>query len=127
MGAWGTGNFENDDAADYLGDLMDELTERIKECLADPERHSLGEEGEALIPSTAQILSVLAANFNTAPPQPDVVVRWRETYLAIFDKEISDLGARDGYPEARRAVIEQTFLRLEQQAQEYWQEVEEAE
>jgi hypothetical protein len=120
MGSWGAGNFDNDDATDYLADLIDELAVQIDEVLDDPERRALDEQGEAVIPTTAQILSVLVENFNTVPPKPKVVVRWRKGYLAVFDEGIDSLEPAESYKEERRAVIEQTFRRLEEQARAYW-------
>jgi hypothetical protein len=120
MGSWGAGNFDNDDATDYLADLIEELAIQIDECLEDPERRALDEQGEAVIPTTAQILSVLVENFNTVPPKPKSVVRWRKGYLAVFDDEIDGLAPTGNYKEERRAVIEQTFQRLEEQSRAYW-------
>jgi hypothetical protein len=55
VGTWGTGNFDNDAALDYVHDLLDELIERINSCF-EGDGADLDEGGESrLIPSVFMI------------------------------------------------------------------------
>ena len=44
MGAWGAGNFDNDSAIDYLGEIEEELVTRIEDILQDEDRCALDAE-----------------------------------------------------------------------------------
>jgi hypothetical protein len=48
MGRWGVGNFEDDGAMDYVGNLVGRLATAMTEILTDEERAALAEEGEAV-------------------------------------------------------------------------------
>lgn len=120
MGTWGSGNFENDGALDYVGSIIDELSARIETCLADEESVALDEEGEAVVVPSVQIIALLCEHCKAAPPEADVVARWKEEYLAVFDEQIDHLDPVVGFKERRREVILATFDHLEKEATNFW-------
>ena len=116
MGTWGSGNFDNDSACDYLGEVEHELVERIEEILADEDRCALDEEGDGVLMPTLQMLSVLHEHCRMGLPEPATVKRWKVKFLAVYDEQIDGFEPVPGHKEARRGVIEATFLILEAQA-----------
>jgi hypothetical protein len=116
MGRWGVGNFADDGAMDYVGDLVDRLATTVTEILADEERAALDEEGEAVVMPTVEILALLCEMCGAYPfdgvDAPQSVADWRDRYLQIFDDEIDGLAPREDFKAQRRAVIVQTFERL---------------
>jgi hypothetical protein len=121
MGTWGAGNFDNDGARDWLGEVMTRLEREIDACLATPGRADLDEDGEGVLMPTVAILTVLAEHCDAPPPVAVTVRTWRAAYLAIFDDQIDDLEPAPGFKDERRQVIEATFAKLEAQALAFWQ------
>jgi uncharacterized protein DUF4259 len=120
MGTWAEGNFENDGALDYVGELIDSLSARVEEILADEERSLLDEEGEAVLVPSVEIISILCERCKAAPPKEKTVKQWHKRYLQLFDEQIGDLDPEGGFEAARRQVIENTFKKLEDQARRFW-------
>ena len=119
MGTWGTGNFENDGALDYVGRLVGDLTNTITRCF-DTDNASLDEDGESeLMPSVA-IIAILSERCGAAPPKPEVVESWRSKYLAIYDEQIDELEPDPDYKVERRKTIDATFAELTQLAIQCW-------
>ncbi|MBV9469156.1 MAG: DUF4259 domain-containing protein [Abitibacteriaceae bacterium] len=123
MGTWGSGNFENDGALDYVGSIIVELRSRIERCLADEDAVALDEEGEAVVVPSVQIIALLCEHCKAAPPEASVVARWKDEYFAVFDEQIDSLEPKPGFKERRRAVILATFDHLEKEATEFWSRV----
>lgn len=122
MGTWGPGNFDNDGAMDYRDELADRLTEEIEGVFADPERLALDEEGETVMMPGVAVLSLLVSQCRATPPEPDVVARWRDAYLAVYDDQIDSLDPDPEFKTGRRQVILETFNGLLAQSQEMWRE-----
>jgi hypothetical protein len=120
MSAWAAGNFENDGALDYLGEVIDSLAARIEEIFADGWRAALDEEGESVLMPSVQMIHVLVENCKGAPPKLAQVQEWRDKYLEIFDEQIAGLEPQANYAVERRIVINDTFAKLEQQASIFW-------
>lgn len=118
MGTWNVGNFDNDEALDYVGELMDELEARVDKFLGstDPD---LG-EGESMVLPTIVIMQLLSEHTGAAPPKPDLIEKWRENYLAVFDAQIDDFEPADGYKDKRREVIARTFKGFEKTSGAFW-------
>jgi len=112
MGTWGIGNFDNDEAADYVNDLVDRLTAMVTVILTDKTRAALDEEGEAVVMPIVGILTLLCEQCGADPPDEGAIVRWRDNYLQIFDNQIDDLAPRGNFKAERRTIIAQTFERL---------------
>ena len=94
MGAWGTGSFENDDAADWVGELgkvtPDELTKVLVQAADDPEYL----EGPAA--SVAVAAGEVVAALNSAPGEgvPAAVVEWAKKHPQAFSPELKALALR---------------------------------
>ena len=94
MGAWGTGSFENDDAADWVGELgkvtPDELTKVLVQAADDPEYL----EGPAA--SVAVAAGEVVAALNGAPGEgvPAAVVEWAKKHPQAFSPELKALALR---------------------------------
>ena len=119
MGTWGAGNFDNDSAMDYMGEIEEELVTRIEDILKDEDRCALEEDGEGILMPTIVMLSTLSEHCRLGVPNRATVQRWKEQYLAVFDEQIDGFDPQPSYKEARRAVIEATFLKLEGQAYDF--------
>jgi hypothetical protein len=116
MGTWGTGNFANDGALDYLGELVGRLAARVEELLGSVRGADLDEGGESELMPSVEIVSVLVERCNAVPPRASVVRGWRERYLRLYDAQIDALDPDTGFKGERRRVIEATFGKLERQA-----------
>lgn len=124
MGTVGTGNFDNDGAMDYLGEIVEDLIETIEGCFTDEGTVRLDEGGEDILMPTVELLAILAEQCGASSPEPSIVAEWRDKYLESFDQQIEGLDPAPGYREERRGVIERTFTRLEQQAHQFWDNAE---
>lgn len=118
MGTWAAGNFDNDQALDYMGELMDQLTKTVIGSFEKPAGLEDGGEAE-LMPSVA-VIKILSEECGAAPPKPNEVEDWRSKYLAIYDAEIDGLGAKSDYKIDRRKVIDETFADLIKVANNFW-------
>jgi hypothetical protein len=119
MGTWGNGNFDNDGALDYVGDLIDRLTDTITACF-DEDNADLDEGGESELMPSIGIIKILSEQCGAAPPKPDVIEGWRSKYLQIYDEQIDGLDPDPEYKLERRKVIDQTFKDLAALAGEFW-------
>lgn len=118
MGTWGAGNFDNDAALDYAGDINDGLVNTINEIFADPDRFYLDEDAEGMLMPSVEMLTILPG----APPPAADVEGWKTRYLALYDEQIDYLEPADGYKEERRQVIVSTFDKLIEKARDFWRE-----
>ena len=115
MGAWGTGNLENDDAQDEIYDrsvaLVDQLWTRIqkqKSWEADEEEYG------ALFVDLETLFALEAGGvFNgqrlTELEDVDAVL---STWLSGWSEYFPDMAEDDAVVRARREVIEATFARF---------------
>ena len=119
MGTWAAGNFSNDGALDYVGDLIDQLTKNRCRLLQN-DNADLDEGGESeLMPSVA-IIKILSEQCGAAPPKPEVIEKWRSQYLEIYDDQIDGLDPIPDFKAERRKVIDETFTGLIQLATKFW-------
>lgn len=117
MGDWGTGNFENDTAADHLSMLTDRLITEVADAMAgDPVGIEPDEYWGVAVPANLELLSLLARQgyVGASLPEADVVEGWKKTYMAVWEGSIDELEASAGYREERRAVLIRTFDELAQ-------------
>jgi hypothetical protein len=123
MGTWGPGNFDSDAALDYLGGVIDRLTDTVEELFAE-ERASLDDQGEGKLMPTVEMISVLCDWCSGAPPHPPQILRWKRHYLEIYDDQIDGLllAGKEGFGQERRAHIVRTFDRLVSLATDFWKE-----
>jgi Domain of unknown function (DUF4259) len=120
MGTWAAGNFDSDGALDFVGDLMNQLTNTISSCFEE-NNADLDEGGESeLMPSVA-IIKILSEQCGAAPPDPSVIEAWRDQYLKIYDDQIDDLDPDAEYKSERRQNIATTFTGLIELSQQFWE------
>ncbi|MFH8469077.1 DUF4259 domain-containing protein [Streptomyces sp. NPDC017991] len=115
MGDWGTGNFENDTAADHLSHLTDRLVTEVAEAMAgDPVGIEPDEYWGVAVPADLELLSLLARQgyVGASLPEADVVEGWKRTYMEVWEGSIDGLEPSSGYKDARRAVLIRTFDEL---------------
>jgi hypothetical protein len=114
MGTWNTGNFDCDGACEYLhSQFQQPLVKRIESIIADPKKIELDELGEDILMPSVELLALLYETYGGTFPEAATVRRWRDVYLAGYDRYIDSLLPAPGYKEERRRVIQQTFDRLE--------------
>ena len=131
MGTWGPGNFDGDDAVDYLSGIVRGFVETVEQLFARGQA-GLTDQGEGRLMPTGEMISVLcdwcqggpSAVRVVAPPRPGVVRRWRQQYLVIYEAQIDGLllPGKEGFGPERRAHIVRTFDRLEVLAMEGWED-----
>ena len=121
MTAWGPGNFENDDALDFVQEEIHRHVAAIEAIFADSQRFQLDDTGDAegeLMPRVAILALLLERCGGVFDPHigPDVGA-WKARYLEMYDDQIDDLQPRGDFKLQRRAVIADTFdtlIRLHQ-------------
>jgi hypothetical protein len=120
MSAWGTGNFENDGAMDYLDGLIVQLAATIKDVLADEDRFVLDGDAEFRVMPSVELIALLCERYNAMPPKVKTITQWRKKYLKLYDEQIDHLYPKANYKAERRKTIERTFAWLEGLAQSFW-------
>lgn len=117
MGVWGAGNFQSDQALDYLGtEIKKPLIDQIGAVLCNPELAQPDERTSARIMAAAEILALLAELLNVGSLHTGWVTLCRDKYLEVWDGYIDKLNPGAGFKEERRSVIVATFERLAQAA-----------
>lgn len=94
MGAWGTGSFENDDAADWVGELGSIMPEGLTKVLA----HAADDPAylQALAASAAVAAAEVVAALNGAAAEgaPSGVVDWAKKHPQAFAPELKAVAIR---------------------------------
>ena len=117
MGTWGSGNFENDGANDYLVSLLDSLIMEVGTMLNSQSFEnddSLDvDDGDHKIIPAIDIYITLSEKYDT-PPRVDreKAKNWRQTYLTAFDKDTAVY--HGNFKLERRRMIKETFDRLDE-------------
>ncbi|MFI1422938.1 DUF4259 domain-containing protein [Streptomyces sp. NPDC020731] len=112
VGDWGTGNFENDTAADHLSMLTDRLITEVADAMAgDPVGIEPDEYWGVAVPANLELLSLLARQgyVGVSLPEVEVVEGWKRTYMAVWEGCMDELEASSDYKNERRAVLIRTF------------------
>ncbi|MPY60575.1 DUF4259 domain-containing protein [Streptomyces spongiae] len=112
MGDWGTGNFDNDTAADHLSILTDRLITEVADAMAgDPVEIEPDEYWGVAVPANLELLSLLARQgyVGASLPEAEVIEEWKKTYMAVWEGCIEDLAPSSGYKDKRRTVLIRTF------------------
>jgi hypothetical protein len=114
MGAWGTGLFENDDALDFAGDVVERgglaLVENVLEELLDMSDEYIEAPDAEQVLVAAEIVAALAGR--PAAEYPDELAEWLDALDAVPDDALVDT--------ARRAV--QRVLTPPSELLELWEE-----
>jgi hypothetical protein len=117
MGTWGIYNMDNDDAADYLNDLIKQLVLSVKEVMSSDSTQSeefLDHYGEVQVMPAIDIILTLCTQYRTVPSLDiEILKAWEKNYLDIYDNYISLSTPDEAFIAQRRYVIKTTFERLE--------------
>jgi hypothetical protein len=114
MGAWGTGNFEQDNALDFVWrEVQQPLLRKIWSMVEKPVLAEADEPDSAPIMASVELLALLTQHVNAVPPKPEEVAIWKTTFLKAWDRTASDVYSKEEQLIERRSVITATFDRLE--------------
>ncbi|MBX9691312.1 MAG: WGR domain-containing protein, partial [Cyanobacteria bacterium] len=119
MGTWNVGNFDNDEALDYVCELMEQLQARVDQWFAVDEP-DIGDGGEGVVMPTVAIMHLLAENCNAAPPKQNQVSKWSERYVELYGAQIDELSEDEEFKKQRKLAIQVTFKKLEESSRAYW-------
>ncbi|GAB4051105.1 DUF4259 domain-containing protein [Catellatospora paridis] len=120
MGTWGSGNFDDDTAADHLSMVTDRLITEVAEAMSgDPVRIEPDEYWGVAVPCNLELLHLIAQQGHVGAdlPDPDVIADWKARYLAVWDGAIDGLEPKPAFKEQRRAVLVRTFDQLSELAE----------
>ena len=113
MGTWAHGNFDNDTALDWLGEVAGKLLHEIAEAMNSPESLEAGEWDSDTVPCKAELLCVMSENgMRPNWPEASVLEQWKNIYLSAWESSIDDLDPDADYKIKRRTVLEETFDRM---------------
>ncbi|MGC5343574.1 DUF4259 domain-containing protein [Streptomyces sp. DT24] len=115
MGTWGSGNFDNDTAADHLSGVIARLVGEVTEAMADdPVTLEADEYWGNAVPCHLELLYVLYRAGHTSPhlPRPDVIEGWKKDFMAVWEKTIDGLEPSPAFKRERRSVLNRTFDQL---------------
>jgi hypothetical protein len=101
MGAWASGNFDNDAALDFLSDVIKNVDQDLKP----PEEV---EEIDMLMAAVTIRKALVELCHANAPPR-EQIEELKDAVLQIYDDEIDGLEPDEEYKIERRQVIEKTF------------------
>ena len=119
MGTWGAGIFDNDEAREYLDEIMQQLVSKIRNFYElEGQQDEFGQDyfthenaSGYMLPSI-DILITLCQRYHTKVDlSPDEIAGWKEKLLRYFDDHVEYLGKKE-YVVARRMVIDNTFDEL---------------
>lgn len=113
MGTWGPGNFDSDYALDFLSTEVRRHVTTIDGIMADAEAFQLDEDAESVLMPTVAILVLLCKHCHALLPRAVNVQDWQTRYLAMYDRDIDGLEPKPDFKAQRRAVIIDTFERLQ--------------
>ncbi|MFF2660017.1 DUF4259 domain-containing protein [Kitasatospora sp. NPDC058032] len=115
MGTWGSGNFESDTALDHLSLVIDRLVDEVAQAMAgDPVELEPDEYWGVAVPCNLELLFSLARAGHGAGDLPEarVIMQWKTTFMAVWERSIDGLEPSPGFKEARRSVLNRTFDQL---------------
>ena len=114
MGTWGSGNFENDTAADFLSELTSGWIEEIREAMSSPELMEPDEYEGVTVPCLVEFLVMMAEKSlaGSMLPSPEETEEWNKVYLDVWDNYIDELEPDGDYKIERREVLSDIFDKL---------------
>ncbi|WP_436530809.1 DUF4259 domain-containing protein [Actinoplanes sp. HUAS TT8] len=115
MGTWGSGNFDDDSAADHLSVLTARLVREVEEAMAgDPVELEPDEYWGVAVPCNLEILHLLASRpwAGVVLPEAGTVEGWKRTFMAVWEASIDGLEPGPEHKVRRREVLERTFDQL---------------
>ncbi|MFE7492215.1 DUF4259 domain-containing protein [Kitasatospora sp. NPDC057541] len=115
MGTWGSGNFESDTALDHLSTVIDRLVDEVAQAMAgDLVELEPDEYWGVAVPCNLELLLSLArAGHGVGDlPEAHVIMQWKTTFMAVWERSIDGMEPAPGFKEERRAVLNRTFDQL---------------
>jgi hypothetical protein len=124
MGTWGAGNFEDDTALDHLSALRNtyklegmcaELLRAVRDAMANTASLEPDEYEGVIVPCNLKIIAQMMDTFGPDVcklPKPNVLGKWKTTYLNVWDGYIDELEPDPDWKQSRREVLGQTFDRV---------------
>ena len=114
MGTWSHGNFDNDTAADHLSLLTQRLIDEIAEAMEDPSEVEPDEYWGVTVPCNLELLYVIAKRgyVGCMLPESETLVRWKETYMSVWERTIDGLDPKPEHRRKRRRALLRTFSQL---------------
>ena len=109
MGTWGPGVFQNDFALDFIGAIDAQLIQEMRSV----DREGFDFIDLATVLAAAALLAVHYENFAGGLPDEVDVREWERKCLEVYDREIDEYTNREEHKAARRAVIVNTFQKLQ--------------
>lgn len=101
MGVWAEGNFQNDEALDFVSDIADEVSNHMTPPAG-------FEELDRLMAAVA-VLKALVENCRATCPTRADLAALKQQALRVYDAEIDEYEPKPDFKSGRRRVIEQTF------------------
>ena len=127
MSIWGTGNLENDAAANFMSKVIDQMYTIVKSNLTQEKVDAGGfleRIGEAqIIPAIVTVMALhKQLNIGVEEFEDEDIEDWKKLYLRAYDKEIYSLfHPEDAFVKERREVIVETFDELAAIVEKYRQ------
>ncbi len=118
MGAWGSGNFDDDSALDYAGSLCQSIEAEIDRRIAS--KKLAGDNLLTDVMPRLAVLAVLAEHCLGAGPVRGKIQAWQKRSLEIFDVDTAKMYFKKKDAKERRRVIVDTFELLGKLAVEGW-------
>ncbi|MDX2646154.1 DUF4259 domain-containing protein [Streptomyces sp. PA03-1a] len=120
MGGWGSGNFDEDTAADHLSVLTGRLVREVEDAVAGaPGALEPDEYWGVAVPCNVELLHLIATQgwAGVVLPAAATVRQWKAAFLAAWDGAIDDLAPSPEHRAGRRAVLVRTFDALAELAE----------
>jgi hypothetical protein len=120
MGTWNIGTFDDDTAADFLYDLMNDFFVEIEEVINDNSLIEPDEyDGITIICKLELIVLIGRQKWGgTSFPDVEVAKKWKSQYLTVWDNYMEEFVSSNGetidveFRKGRRVVIEKIFDEL---------------
>jgi hypothetical protein len=112
MGTWGSGNFDNDAALDYVAGVVGPLVAQLQAVVDNPSLAEADEDGGTECLVAAELLISLSQYYTDPTLTPQLVTDCRDVVLSEWENTIDDLDPDQEYKTERRAVMQQTFAQL---------------
>ncbi|MGI5248872.1 DUF4259 domain-containing protein [Actinacidiphila glaucinigra] len=120
MGGWGSGNFDEDTAADHLSLVTGRLVREVEDAVAGaPGTLEPDEYWGVAVPCNVELLHLIASRgwAGAVLPAAARVREWKAAFLAAWDGAIDGLDPSPEYRAQRRGVLVATFDALAELAE----------
>ena len=113
MGAWGEELYENDNALDCLGDVIDGLVDSINNWFDNWEKEGETYDNafEGNIGPLINILRLLCEHCPACPPEINEIEKWKKDFFKVYDKNAEIEWGKES-AEYRRKIFKKEFDKL---------------